>query len=184
MISALTSSRYGRVAVALHWLVGTLLLAQIAFGFLLDELAPRGTPARAGVINLHKSLGIVLGALIVLRLAWRLAHRPPPMPLAMAPWQRAAALAGHRALYACMVVMPLSGYLASNVSKHGVRLFGLALRPWGPDLPALYAFLNGVHVATAWAFAALIVVHVAAALKHRLVDRDQVFVRMWPGAST
>jgi len=67
--------RYDRVAAWLHWGIGVLLLAEIAFGLLLDEIAPRGTPARAGIINLHKSVGVVIGVLVVVRIAWRPARR-------------------------------------------------------------------------------------------------------------
>lgn len=175
--------RYGRVSMLLHWLIGFALLGQIAFGLLLDEIAPRGTPARAGVINLHKSFGIVLGCLILARLAWRLLHWPPAWPESMPAWQRRAAQIGHRALYACMIVMPLSGTIASNFSKHGIKLFGTMLKPWGPDLPQVYALFNGLHVATAFVFCALIVGHVLVTLKHALIDHDAVFARMWPGAS-
>ena len=173
-------THYGRVAVALHWLIGMLLLGQIAFGFLLDEIAPRNTPARASVINLHKSFGMVLGVLIVARLAWRLTHRPPAWPAFMPAWEARAARLGHAALYACMVAMPLSGYLGSNFSRHGVRFFGNVLEPWGPDLPAVYNALQAVHVTTAFVFAALVAGHVAAALQHRFIVRDGVFARMWP----
>lgn len=183
MTHPVDATRYGRVVVALHWLIGLVLLGQIAFGFLLDDIAPRATPARTGVINLHKSFGIVLGLLIAARLSWRLTHRPPPWPASLPDWQRSAALAVHRALYACMVVMPLSGYIGSNFSKHGVRFFGTTLRAWGPDLPQVYALFNGIHVATAWLFAFLIAAHVGAALKHWLVDRDGVMSRIWPKAS-
>ena len=172
--------RYDRVAAALHWLIGVALLAQIAFGFLLDEIAPRGTPSRAAVINLHKSFGIVLGLAVVLRLGWRLAHRPPRWPAAMPGWQRRAARAGHGALYACMIVLPLSGYVGSNFSKHGVKFFGRPVAPRGPDLPGVYDALNGVHVVTAWLFAALIAGHVFAALSHAWVARDGMFRRIWP----
>ena len=172
-------SRYDRVAITLHWLIGVALLAQVAFGFLLSSIAPRGTPARAEVINLHKSFGIVLALLILVRLAWRLAHRPPRLPDTMPQWQRRAAAFSHRALYTCMVVMPLSGYVASNFSKRGVKFFGTPLPPWGPDLPQVYDVFNGIHVVTAFIFTTLIAVHVAAALKHALVDRDGVFSRMW-----
>lgn len=172
--------RYDKVAAALHWLIGIALLGQIAFGMLLDDIAPRGTPSRAGVINLHKSFGIVLGVAILARLAWRLAHRPPAWPAALPGWQRRAARAMHWALYACMVVMPVSGYVASNFSKHGIRFFGMPLKPWGPDLPSVYDALQDVHVATGWLFAMLIALHVLAALHHALVARDGVFGRMWP----
>ena len=172
--------RYGRVAAALHWIIGVALLAQVAFGFLLDDLAPRGTPSRAAVINLHKSFGIVLGLAIVLRLAWRLAHRPPRWSSAMPEWQRRAAAVGHGALYACMIVLPASGYVASNFSRHGVTFFGRPVAPWGPDLPSVYDALNGLHVITAWLFAALIAGHVLAALQHAWIAHDGIFGRIWP----
>ena len=181
--AALPELRYTTVAMLLHWLIGLGLLGQIAFGFLLDEIAPRGTPARAATINLHKSLGITMAVLIVLRLAWRLAHRPPAWPASLPRWQQRGASVGHAALYVCMIVMPLAGYVASNFSKHGVKFFSMALRPWGPDLPGVYGFFNGLHVATAFVFTALIAGHVFMALKHAIVDRDSVFSRMWPWAS-
>ena len=177
--ASMPAARYGRVAIALHWLIGAALIAQITFGFLLDDIAPRGTPARAATINLHKSFGIVLALLIVVRLLWRLKHRPPAWPLAMSAWRRSAAQWSHRMLYACMLVMPLSGYLGSNFSKYGVKFFGLALKPWGPDSAPVYAVFNGIHIATAFLFCTLIAVHVVAALKHALVDRDTVFSRIW-----
>lgn len=172
--------RYDRVAVTLHWLIGLALLGQIGFGFMLDDIAPRGTPARAATINLHKSFGMVLGVLIVVRLAWRMRHAAPAWPAVMSATQQRAATFGHRMLYACMLVMPLSGYTASNFSKHGVKFFGTALKPWGADLPQVYNFFNAIHVSTAVVFSALILGHVAIALKHALVDRDGVFSRILP----
>ena len=178
--AAPAGDRYDRVAARLHWGIGALLLAEIAFGLLLDEIAPRGTPARAGVINLHKSIGIVIGILVVVRIAWRLAHAAPPWPATMSPRRQRAAHLGHLALYACMLVAPLAGYLGSNFSKHGVRFFGLALKPWGPDWPAAYSVLVGVHDASTYLLLALIAGHVAMALKHALVERDGIFARIAP----
>ena len=173
-------SRYDRVAAWLHWAIGALLLVEIVFGLLLDDIAPRGTPARGTVINLHKSFGIVLGVLIMLRLAWRLAHAPPPWPSSMSAARQRLANAGHAALYACMVIAPLAGYLGSNFSKHGVRFFGAELAPWGPDWPRAYALLVGVHDVSSYLLLALTVGHVAMALKHALVDRDGIFDRIVP----
>ena len=79
-----------------------------------------------------------------------------------------------------MLTMPLSGYIASNFSKHGIKFFGIALRPWGPDIPAVYSAFNLLHVVTGWLFTALIVGHVLIALKHGLVDRDDTLARMSP----
>lgn len=175
-------ARYGRVAMLLHWSIGLALLAQIVFGFALDEIAPRGTPSRGAVINLHKSIGLLLLALVLLRLGWRLAHRPPPWPCMVSPGARRAAQWGHRALYACMLLLPLSGYIASNFSRHGVKFFGTPLPPWGPNLPAAYAFFNGLHGVLGWALGGLVAGHVALALRH-LWRRDGVFSRMWPAAA-
>ncbi|WP_374563987.1 cytochrome b/b6 domain-containing protein [Ideonella sp.] len=175
-------TRYGQVAMWLHWVIGLALLAQIVFGFALDAIVPRGTPARAGVINLHKSIGLLLLALVLVRLAWRLAHRPPAWPRSLPPAAQRAATWGHRALYACMVALPLAGYVASNFSQHGVKFFGTPLPPWGPNLPAVYAFFNGLHVVLGWAFSLLIAGHVAVALWHLLWRRDRLFQRMWPAA--
>lgn len=175
---SIRTQRYDRVARLLHWLIGVALIAQMAFGFVLDDIAPRGTSSRAVVINLHKSVGIALAVLIALRIVWRLRHRPAAWSASMSASERRAARIGHAALYVCMAVMPLSGYGASNFSRHGIRLFGLALRPWGPDWPAVYATLNLVHVTTAWLFAALIAGHVLFALKHALADRDRRLARV------
>lgn len=172
-------TRYDKVAAILHWLIGLALIGQVTFGFLLDDLAPRGTPSRGAVINLHKSFGIVLGLAIVLRVGWRLAHRMPDWPAVLPEAQRRAALAMHRLLYACMVILPLSGYVGSNFSKHGVKFFGHDLAPWGPDLPGVYSALNGVHVVAGWVFAILIAGHVAAGLYHAF-KRDGVLARILP----
>jgi len=177
-------SRYDRVAAWLHWGIGALLLAEIIFGLLLDDIAPRGTPARAGVINLHKSFGIVLGVLIVLRIVWRLGHAPPPWPPSMSAARQRAANAGHVALYACMLVAPLSGYIGSNFSRHGVRFFGAELAPWGPDWPRAYAFLVGVHDVSSYLLLALTIGHVAMALRHALVEHDGIFDRIVPWHSS
>jgi cytochrome b561 len=178
------ASRYDRVAAWLHWGIGALLLVEIVFGLLLDDIAPRGTPARAGVINLHKSIGIVLGVLIALRIAWRLRHAPPPWPPSMSALRKRLANAGHVALYVCMAVAPLSGYIGSNFSRHGVRFFGAELAPWGPDWPRAYALLVGVHDVSSYLLLALTVGHVAMALRHGLVERDGIFDRIVPWQSS
>jgi cytochrome b561 len=162
----------------LHWLLAALLLAQIAFGWFLTTI-PRGSPARSYYVNLHKSTGLILAALILLRIIWRVAHAAPPLPSFMPAWERLAAGVSHRALYLAMIVMPLSGYLASNFSKYGIKLFNaISLPPWGSNDAHLYALFNGTHVVTAYVFAGLISIHVLAALRHAMRG-DGVFLRMW-----
>ena len=172
--------RYTRVAMLLHWLVALAVLGQIAFGWYL-QLIPRLTPDRTIYVNFHKSTGLVIGLLIALRLAWRLTHKPPPLPASMQAWERGAARASHVLLYACMLVMPIAGYTASNFSKFGVKLFNaVLLPPWGTDDRAVYAFFNGLHVGTSYVFVGLIAVHVLAALKHLVFPRHGIFRRMLP----
>ncbi|MDB5959676.1 MAG: uncharacterized protein JWP59_970 [Massilia sp.] len=171
--------RFTRTAIVLHWLIALLLLGQLAFGWLVLQDIPRNTPGRGFWVNQHKSVGLVIGLLILLRIYWRLRHRPPP-PLPMPAWQRRAASASHLALYICMVLMPLSGYLGSNFSKYGIKLFNtVQLAPWGSDNKAIYAFFNQTHAVTATVLALLIAVHVLAVAKHMWIDRDDLLARMW-----
>jgi cytochrome b561 len=174
-----SAERYTGVAIALHWLLAALVLGQIAFGWYLQDI-PRGTPARTVYVNLHKSTGLTIGLLILVRLCWRVTHRAPPLPASLRAWQRVAARTSHFALYACMLVMPAAGYLASNFSKFGVNYFNaVLLPPWGVDDRRFYTVFNTTHIVTSYVFVALIAVHVLAALRH-LYLRDGVFQRMWP----
>lgn len=169
---------YTRTAVVLHWLVGLALVGEFGFGLALREVA-RGSPSRGPLVNLHKSIGIALGIAILARLAWRATHRPPALPPTVARWQAAAARANHAVMYACMVVIPLSGYVASNFSKYGVKVLGrVVFAPWGPDRPEVYAFFNGLHDWAAWLLAGLVAVHVLAALEHAWIARDGPFARL------
>ena len=172
-----TSSRYTRVAIVLHWLIALALFGQIAFGWFL-ETVPRGTPMRGLYVNLHKSTGLLIALLILARLAWRIGHRPPQLPTFMPSWERTAARWSHVALYVCMLGMPLSGYIASNFSKYGVKFFNaLTLPPWGGDNAGVYAFFNTTHVVLSYLFVTLIVIHVLAAVRHA-IHGDGVFRRM------
>ena len=161
------SRRYTRIAVALHWLVAAALLYQLALGWWMLDL-PKAPPGlRAGWFNWHKSVGIVIALLVLLRMAWRVTH--PVGPLADLPaWQRRAANANHALLYVCMVVMPLSGYLGSSFSGYPVRFFGIALPPWAEAWPAGKQAMSALHYGTTWLFMGLIALHVAAAGWHAL----------------
>jgi cytochrome b561 len=141
---------------------------------------PKDPPGvRAWWFNVHKSIGITLAGFVVLRILWRLGHRGPSLPGTLPRMQRIAATGMHWALYACMLIMPLSGYLGSSFSRYPIRYFGSTLPHWGWEWPAAKAFLSSVHLTAAWLLAALIALHVAAALWHAL-HRDGLFSRMWP----
>jgi cytochrome b561 len=172
--------QYTRTAMLLHWLIAVLLLGQFLFGWYLTGI-PRGIPERGYFVNLHKSTGLVIGVLVLLRIAWRLSHTPPPLPQTVPGWQRTAARVSHVLLYVLMLAMPLSGYIASNFSKWGVKIFNtFTLPPWGSDDKQIYAFFNQAHQILSWALLGLILLHVLAALKHALLDRDEILFRMAP----
>lgn len=136
---------------------------------------PRGL--QPGWFNLHKSTGIVLFALIVLRLAWRARHAPPPWPPVLPRWERHAAAVNHRLLYLCLLLAPASGFLGSSFSQYPVRLFGWPLPRWTQPWPLGKEWMSRVHEAVAWLLVLLVALHVAAALRHGW-RRDGVFTRM------
>lgn len=175
---------YTRTAIVLHWLIGVCVLAQVTLGLWMIGI-PKSPPGiRAGWFNLHKSIGITLAVLILLRILWRLAHRAPALPPTMPAWKRIAAKANHALLYVCMIVMPVSGYLGSSFTKYPILYFGIKLPQWGWDAPELKELFSQVHFVTAVIFITLIAIHVAAAIKHWLIDRDGVAQRMWFAPST
>ena len=176
-------ARYNGMAMGLHWLVALLLVSQFALGWYLEGI-PRGVPARGYFVNLHKSTGLLIALVILVRIGWRLTHRPPPLPYSMPRWQQQVANGTHFLLYVFMLLMPVAGYIASNFSKFGINFFNtLKLAPWGPEDKQLYAFFSQMHGISSWVLLALVLVHVLAAFKHAIVDRDTILYRMLPQRS-
>ncbi|HYH40891.1 MAG TPA: cytochrome b [Burkholderiales bacterium] len=174
------TARYTTTAIVLHWLIALAVFAQVTLGVWMIGIPKSPPGVRAYWFNVHKSIGLTIGLLVLVRLLWRLAHRPPALPATLAPWQRVAAKLSHWSLYACMIVLPLSGYLGSSFTKYPIKYFGFTLPHWGWDAPGLKELCSQVHFYTVCVFATLIVLHISAALKHRFVDRDGVFERMFP----
>ena len=180
-MSANTVQRYSSTAIALHWIVAVLVLVMIGLGLYMTDI-PRGTPERTFFYNLHKSIGVTVAIVVLIRLWWRFGHPPPPLPTSVPAWQVQASRLSHALLYLCLILMPLSGFSASQFTKYGVTYFGLfKIPPVGWENKVIYDFLQGIHGVTAVLLIALVIIHVAAALKHLLFDRDRVFVRMLPG---
>jgi cytochrome b561 len=173
-----TSVRYGSVAVALHWTIAGLALAQIALGWWMIGL-PDKTGVQRDWFNLHKSIGLTIFALMLVRLAWRLTHPAPPLPGWLPRWQAIAARVNHGLFYGALIAQPVVGYIGSSFTRYPVKYFGVTLPAWGWDAPPIKAFFSGVHLALACLITAAVAVHIAAALVH-LLRRDGVFERMWP----
>lgn len=182
MSSPDTETRYTTVAVTLHWLIAILVITQLTLGWTMIEIPREPVGVRAYWFNLHKSIGITIALLAVVRLLWRWSHRPPPLPASVPLWQRRAAAVSHALLYVCLIGMPLIGFLGSTFSGYPIKYFGITLPEWGYKSDELKSFFSAVHLGLAWIFMTLIAVHAGAAIKHVLVDRDRVFWRMWPRA--
>ncbi|RKT21847.1 cytochrome b561 [Paraburkholderia sp. RAU2J] len=170
--------RYAGEMIALHWLIALGILGLLAVGFYMVGL-PKGLPVKATLINLHKSLGLTVFLLVLLRIVALAAFNRPPLP-PMRAWQRAAARITQGLLYVGMIVMPLAGYLGSSFNRFGTRFWGLPLPKWGWEDPHLRELFFGIHKVTAYVLIALIVLHVAGALKHQWIDRDNLLARMLP----
>lgn len=173
---------YAPTAIALHWLLVLLIFALYGLGWYMVGI-PKGTPPVAYYYNLHKSVGIVAALPIILLIWWRATHVPPPLPGSLPAWQARAAHVNHLLFYICLVVLVVSGFIESNFTKFGIRFFGYPLPRLFPEDKTFYWIFNRIHVYTSYVFAALMAVHIAAALKHLLVNRDGVFQRMWFGSS-
>jgi cytochrome b561 len=184
-----TEYRFGIVAQALHWLIAALIVVQyVLIRYAHAAEAARKTHPIAALEQLawlarHKSFGITVFALTIVRLAWRLVSPPPAWPRAMPRWQVIFARATHYAFYALLFALPLSGWLMSSAGNHPVSWFNLVQLPdlVAPSKP-LEQFLHEFHEYAFDSLFAIAILHVAAALKHRFVDRDGVLQRMLPWA--
>jgi cytochrome b561 len=173
--------RYGVSALASHWLLAVLIIGNFAFGLYFIELP--FSPQKLRYFAWHKWAGaLVLPAAAVL-IAWRAMHGPLPLPAAMPRWERGLSHLIHALLYLFFFASPLSGWLYSSAAGFQTVLFGVLPIPdlAARDREAAEA-LKAVHRWINYALAAIVVVHVAGALKHHFVDRDDVLARMLPRA--
>jgi cytochrome b561 len=176
--------RYTRTAIALHWLIALLIVGAFTLGLVMTDI-PGITPAKLRYYNWHKWAGVTVLLLAALRLLWRLGHRPPPLTAATPAWQRRASGGVHHLLYVLMFAVPLTGYFLTLAAGRPVVYFNLFKLPVliQPD-PALKEVLGEVHEWLNWFMAAIVALHVLAALKHALIDRDDTMRRMLPGRNS
>lgn len=190
--------RYTRIAVVLHWLIAIGIFGMFALGWFMSEL-PKEAPKQAAFdlfnwgfytwqlaepasprtfyFNLHKSLGITLLAFILIRILWRITHRPPPYLPSLKIWEKKLATGTHHLLYLLMIALPLSGLVMSAYSKYGVKWFGVPFIK-GLDNNAMREFYLDVHVALGLVVLLFVILHIAGALKHKFIDKDETLKRM------
>ena len=178
------STRYHPLARALHWLLALGIVGNFALGIYMSDLP--FSPARLQYYSWHKWAGVLVLAFSAVRLLTRLKSPPPALPdaieAAMPGWQKLAHHATHLALYALFFAVPLTGWAYSSAAGFPIVLFGLLPLPdFVPVSEPLADVLKEVHEITALVMAALVVLHVAGALKHQIVDRDGLMARMGLG---
>jgi cytochrome b561 len=178
------NARYGAVAIGFHWLLALMIFGSLGVGLYMSDLP--FSPMRLKLYNWHKWAGVTILLLSALRLLWRLWHRPPALPAqvltAMPAWQRHAHSVTHAALYLLFFAVPLTGWAYSSAAGFQVVWFGvLPLPDWvSVNKELADAVLKPLHAACAFSLGALVLLHIAATLKHQLIDHDGLLWRMWP----
>ncbi len=192
------STRYTKTAIVLHWLIALGIFAMFALGWYMSEL-PKEAPKqmafdlfdlgiytwqlaeeaspRTFYFNLHKSIGVTLLALIAIRVLWRLTHRAPAMLSSYKVWEKKLATGTHHLLYVLMVAMPLSGLIMAVNSKYGVKWFGLDFIG-GLDNSGMRDLFKEVHEVIGAVLLIVVILHIAGALKHKFIDKDDTMQRM------
>lgn len=193
------NTKYTNVAIVLHWLIGIAILFMFVLGWFMTEL-PKETPKttsfdifnlgfitwgveeeqsqRSFYFNLHKSVGLSLLMLIVLRMYWRFTHRPPAFLNSMKLWEKRLAKATHHSLYLLMFLIPLSGIIMSAGSKYGIKWFGIKVIP-GFDDKAIRELFYEFHEIFGLLLLLILILHILGAVKHSIVDKDGTLRRMW-----
>lgn len=174
-ITADTSLRYHGVARALHWIMAILIIGNIVGGIFHDALGKMFP-----VMPMHKAAGITILALALARLGWRLTHPAPALPVEMPGWEKLVAKVTHIAFYALMILVPLSGWIMVSPGDRPLNWFGLFPVPkFGlAKTDAIVGLSREGHEILGLAFAALVILHIVAALRHHFILRDTVLRRM------
>ncbi len=193
-----TSTRYTKTAIILHWLIAFFIFGMFALGWFMTEL-PKDAPKelahdlfnfglytwqsaeavspRNFYFNLHKSLGITILALIAFRIFWRISHTPPAVLTSYKAWEVKLAHGTHHLLYTLMTAVPLTGLIMAIYGKYGVKWFGLEIIS-GADNKPLRDIFEGAHEFIGIFLLVIIGLHIAGALKHKLIDKDGTLKRM------
>lgn len=178
-----TQDSYGSIAKFFHWTVSLFVIIMIIMGFLMDDA--RSPNLKMVLYGIHKSLGLTILFLMVLRVLWRLGSRPPALPSDMPAWQAKLASFSHFFIYFMLFVIPISGWVMSTAAGYAPNFWWLVVMPapWTHTNEIVSSIALGVHTYGAWVLVGLLALHILAALEHWIIRRDNVFQRMAPGCA-
>lgn len=178
---------YTMTAILLHWLIALMIVAQLGVGLVMGEEGLWAPEVRGQLYGFHKAMGMMVIIFTVIRILWRFLNPPPALPAGMKPWEIFAVKATHALFYVLLLAIPLSGWALVTAAGRGpIDIFGLFA--W-PDMPLLSSVVNKgefrepiseFHEIMAFGMMGLIGLHIAAALKHHLINKDNVLTRMLP----
>ncbi len=194
------TNRYTQTAIILHWLIALCIFGMFALGWYMTEL-PKEAPKqmaydlfdwgvytweltkeaspRSFYFNLHKSIGLTILGLVIIRFLWRITHKPPAILSSYKTWERKLATGAHHLLYLLMFAIPLSGLIMSVASKYGVKWFGLKFIA-GTDNEGIREAFYEIHEIAGLIILIIIAIHILGALKHKFIDKDDTMKRIMP----
>ena len=176
-MSQTNSTTYTGIAIIFHWLIALLFFTAFPLGIYMADLPL--SPTKLQLYSYHKWIGITVLMLAILRVLWRISHRPPALPASLPRWQQIATHAEHHSLYLLLLLIPISGWLMSSAKGFQTVWFGILPLP---DLvaknKALGNFLQETHELLNFTLMGLVSLHILAALKHHFIDHDGILVRM------
>ncbi len=178
-----SNARYSNVAIIFHWLIAIAVIVNWRLAENFEHAS--AMPDKLYWINLHKSLGIAILVLSVLRLLWRLGHKPPPAPAGSAKWEKSLAKIVHVLFYVLLIGLPIGGWLATSFAGYPITMWGLfdwPLFPVAENKEAAESIAE-THGTLGKAMLILILLHIAGALKHSFIDKVPSLSRMWFGRS-
>jgi cytochrome b561 len=194
------TNRYSKTAIILHWLIALGIFVMFGIGWYMSDLPKEGTKQlaydifdwgiytwqlseeaspRTFYFNLHKSIGVTLFALIIIRILWRFTHKPPALLASYKAIERKIAAGAHHLLYLLMIALPLSGVIMATNSKYGIKWFGISFISGTDNKPARDFWVE-VHELIGAILLVIVIVHILGALKHKFIDKDETLSRMLP----
>jgi cytochrome b561 len=181
--------KYTGVAIALHWVIGLMIIFNATFAFFMKDLGDENIRL---AIDTHKAIGISVLGLVIMRVLWRITHEPPALPTTFQKWEMTLSKFTHGLLYFMMFAMPITGWLhdsawnaASEIPLPFFGLFDIPRAGWIMNMEEgakkeLHGLLGDIHETSGFIFIGLIVLHISGALKHQFIDKHPELKRMLP----